>query len=260
MSYRKIDWVTSLFRRVLALYENLPEEGGRNNKTGGKTEENTLTAIKAMIDIVCLHLSDHLFNLVLRLVYEYGTTNAKSNAVKAFGQLVGCLARVRPEETLAKFLPYCIAQVEEELKHGASSVRTTSQNAAVPSDTTLHWSEHYSSVLSLILIVYFSTDMGILRGCLGYGGAAVLKHKDQVLGLLSLLVDKTKGERGYSGTGRLLSRLLHNLAGVYPINSRFVNTSEWQDPGLLDPIFVDFIYSTSISIRERPQCPMGPLL
>ncbi|KAJ6574754.1 hypothetical protein B0H19DRAFT_932973 [Mycena capillaripes] len=206
------DWVTSLFRRVLALYENLPEEGGRNNKTGGKQEENTLTAIKAMVDIVCLHLSDHLFDLVLRLVYDYGTTNAKSNAVKAFGQLVGCLARVRPEETLAKFLPYCIAQVEEELRHGASSVRTTSQNAAVPSDTTLHW------------------NMAILRGCLGYGGAAVLKHKDQVLGLLSILVEKTKGERGYSGTGRLLSRLLHNLAGVYPINSRFVNTSEWQDP------------------------------
>jgi proteasome activator subunit 4 len=137
------DWVTSLFRRVLALYENLPEEGGRNNKTGGKQEENTLTAIKAMIDIVCLHLSDHLFDLVLRLVYDYGTTNAKSNAVRAFGQLVGCLARVRPEQTLAKFLPYCIAQVEEELKHGASSVRTTSQNAAVPSDTTLHWSESH---------------------------------------------------------------------------------------------------------------------
>ncbi|KAJ6519492.1 hypothetical protein C8R45DRAFT_852433 [Mycena sanguinolenta] len=206
------DWVTSLFRRVLALYENLPEEGGRNNKTGGKSEENTLTAIKAMIDIVCLHLSDHLFNLVLRLVFEYGTTNAKSNAVRAFGQLVGCLARVRPEDTLAKFLPYCLAQVEDELKHGASSVRTTSSNAAVPSDTTLHW------------------NMAILRGCLGYGGTAVLKHKEQILQLISSLVEKTKGERGYSGTGRLLSRLLHNLAGVYPINSRFVNSNEWQDP------------------------------
>ncbi|KAJ7225864.1 hypothetical protein GGX14DRAFT_422660 [Mycena pura] len=206
------DWVTALFRRVLALYENLPEEGGRKNTTGGKTEETVLSAIKSMIDIVCLHLSDHLFDLVLKLVYEYGTTNAKSNAVRAFGQLVGCLARVRPEEMLAKFLPFCVAQVEEELKHGASSVRTTSQNAAVPSDTTLHW------------------NMAILRGCLGYGGAAVLKHKEQVLGLVSLLVEKTKGERGYSGTGRLLSRILHNVAGLYPINSRFANSAEWQDP------------------------------
>ncbi|KAJ7630604.1 hypothetical protein FB45DRAFT_746590 [Roridomyces roridus] len=206
------DWVTSLFRRVLALYENLPEEGGRRNTTGGKQEESVLSSVKSMIDIVCLHLSDSLFDLVLRLVYEYGTTNAKSNSVRAFGQLVGCLARVRPEETLAKFLPFCIAQVEEELKHGASSVRTTSQNAAVPSDTTLHW------------------NIAILRGCLGYGGDGVLKYREQVLGLLSLLVDKTKGERGYSGTGRLLGRILHNVAGTYPLNSRFVNHSEWVDP------------------------------
>jgi proteasome activator subunit 4 len=150
-----VDWVTSLFRRVLALYENLPEEGGRKNMTGGKQEETVLNAIKSMMDIVCLHLSDHLFELVLKLVYDYATTNAKSNAVKAFGQLVGCLARVQPAATLARFLPHCIAQIEEELKHGASSVRTTSQNAAVPSDTTLHWSLFFLSFFINRLISVF---------------------------------------------------------------------------------------------------------
>lgn len=134
------DWIVSLFRRVLSLFENLPEEGGKKNTTGGKQEESILKAIKNMMDVICLHLSDSLFDLVLNLVYDYGTTNAKSNAVRAFGQLVACLARVRPEKTMAKFLPHCIAQIEEELKHGASSVRTTSTHAAVPSDTTLHWS------------------------------------------------------------------------------------------------------------------------
>ncbi|CAK5268900.1 unnamed protein product [Mycena citricolor] len=206
------DWVVSLFRRVLALFENLPEEGGRRNTTGGKQEETVLSSIKSMMDIVCLHLSDHLFELVLRLVYDYGTTNAKSNAVRAFGQLVGCLARVQPEQTMAKFLPFCIAQVEEELRHGASSVRTTSSSAAIPSDTTLHW------------------NMSILRGCLSYGGPAILKYKKQVIDLLILLTDKTKGERGYSGTGRMLSRILNNVASIYPINNRFVNSDEWQDP------------------------------
>ncbi|KAF7310620.1 hypothetical protein HMN09_00604800 [Mycena chlorophos] len=205
------DWVTSLFRRVLAVYENLPEEGGRRNTTGGKSEETVLSSIKSMIDIVCLHLDRPLFDLVLKLVFEYATTNAKSNAVKAFGQLIGCLARVRPVETLARFVPHCIAQIEEELQHGASSVRTTSAGTAVPSDTTLHW------------------NLAILRGCLGYSGPALLKYKDQILNLLSLLVDKTKGERGYSSTGRLLSRALH-VASVYPMNSRFLNTTEWDDP------------------------------
>ncbi|KAL5534546.1 hypothetical protein ACEPAG_1009 [Sanghuangporus baumii] len=204
------DWVTSLFRRVFALYENLPEEGGRRNTTGGKTEESVLKSIKNMLDVVCLHLSDPLFDLVLKLVFEYATTNTRSNAVRVIGQLVACLARVKPQLTIDTFLPYCLQQIKEELRYGASSVRTTSSHAAVPSDTTLHW------------------NISLLRGCLGYGGAALLRHKDAILELVSVLIDKTKSERGFSGTGRLILRLLHTLSGVYPVNSRFVNSDEWQ--------------------------------
>ncbi|KAL7285729.1 hypothetical protein ACG7TL_000834 [Trametes sanguinea] len=206
------DWVTSLFRRVLALFENLPEEGGKKGTTGGKMEEAVLKAIKGALDTVCLHLSDPLFDLVLKLVFEYASTNAKSNAVRAFGQLVSCLARARPEKTIDRFLPFCIAQIQEELKHGASSIRTTSTHEAVPSDTTLHW------------------NMSILRGCFGYGGATVLKYKDQLLGLMALLVEKTKSERGYTGTGRLINRVLHTAATIYTLNSRYVNPDEWDSP------------------------------
>ncbi|KAG6381418.1 armadillo-type protein [Boletus reticuloceps] len=206
------DWVVSLFRRILALYENLPEEGGRKKTTGGKTEEAVLKSIKSMADVVCLHLSDQLFNLVLNLVYDYATTNAKSNAVRAFGHLVACLARAKPQETINKFLPFCVLQIQEELKHGASSIRTTSTHESVPSDTTLHW------------------NMAILRGCLGYGGPALLKHKETVIHLLSLLLEKTKSERGYSGTAALVSRVLHTLTTVYPINNHFVNSNQWADP------------------------------
>ena len=141
MSEPSSGWVVLLVRRVLALYENLPEEGGKKNTTGGKQEENMLKSIKSMMDVVCLHLSDQLFDLVLNLLFDYAISNAKSNAVQAFSQLIACLARVKPEQTIAKFLSPCISQVEEELKHGASGVRTTSVHAAAPSDTTLHWSE-----------------------------------------------------------------------------------------------------------------------
>jgi len=168
-----------------------------------------LKSIKSMLDVVCLHLSDSLFDLVLKLVYDYATTNAKANAVRAFGQLMACLARVQPAKTTAKFMPFCLERIEDELKHGASSLRTTSSHEAVPSDTTLHW------------------NMAILRGCLGYGGALLLKHQDQILRLLKVLVDKTLSERGFSGTGRLITRLLHTLADVYPLNARYVNDEEW---------------------------------
>lgn len=126
-----------------------------------------------MLDVVCLHLSDQLFDLVLKLVFDYATTNAKANSVRAFGQLVACLARVKPAKTIAKFLPFCLDRIEDELKHGASSVRTTSSHAAVPSDTTLHWSRS-TCCSSYRLFAHVSlSDMAILRGCLGYGGPAV---------------------------------------------------------------------------------------
>lgn len=151
---------------MFALYENLPEEGGKKNTTGGKMEESVLKAIKSMLDIVCLHLSDSLFDLVLNLVYDYATTNAKSNAVRAFGQLVACLARVKPEKTMDKFFPFCAMQIQEELRHGASSIRTTSTHAAVPSDTTLHWSEFSCRLAG------FPTDLA-LKICQSFVGALV---------------------------------------------------------------------------------------
>ncbi len=40
-----------------------------------------------------------------------------------------------------------------------------------------------------------------------------------------------KNERGYSGAGRLIIRLLHNLAGIYTLEERFVNPADWEDEG-----------------------------
>ncbi|KAJ3537454.1 hypothetical protein NMY22_g5581 [Coprinellus aureogranulatus] len=185
---RLSDWVLSLFRRVFSLYENLPEEGGKKNTTGGKSEEAVLKSIKVMLDTICQQLSDPLFDLVLKLVYDYGTTNAKSNAVRAFGQVIASMAKVQPGKVMARFIPFCKAQIEEELRHGASSVRTTSTHAAI------------------------------------------VKHKDDILRLLALLVEKTKSERGYTSTGRLITRILDSLQSVYPLDARFVNRNEWDDP------------------------------
>jgi proteasome activator subunit 4 len=79
------DWVVSLFRRVFSLFENLPEEGGKRN-TVPKQEELVLKSVKAMLDIICLHLSDQLFDLVLKIVFDYAATNARSNSVRVGGR------------------------------------------------------------------------------------------------------------------------------------------------------------------------------
>jgi proteasome activator subunit 4 len=120
--------------------------------------EQVLKALRSALDVVTYHLSDAIFDLVLKLVFDYASTNARANSIRAFGYIVACLSRARPKDTLARFLPHCIRQVEVELAAGASSVRTTAVHGVISSDTTLLW------------------NMTILRGLLGYGGQEVGMH------------------------------------------------------------------------------------
>lgn len=39
------DWVPEFLGRVLLLFSNLPEEGGKSGKAGGKTEQLTLSSV-----------------------------------------------------------------------------------------------------------------------------------------------------------------------------------------------------------------------
>lgn len=152
------DWVTSFIRQVIQLLENLPEEGA-NGSAGGATEGAIISffflfpfsdqvyiivqvvdAVAGACSQICVHLSEPLYDLVLNMVYDYASTNVRSNAVRAVHQLVECIANADPVKTLAKFLPFCTRNIRIELENGASSLRTTSASSPLPSDATLHWS------------------------------------------------------------------------------------------------------------------------
>jgi proteasome activator subunit 4 len=77
--------------------------------------------------------------MVLNMVYDYASTNVRTNAVRAIHQLVECVANANPVKTLAKFFPFCAANIRVELENGASSLRTTASSRPLPSDATLHW-------------------------------------------------------------------------------------------------------------------------
>ena len=97
---------------------------------------------------ICIHLSDSLFDMVLNMIFDYASTNVRPNAVRAVHQLVECVANAHPAKTLAKFVPFCIHNIEIELENGASSTRTTSTfSTPLPSDATFHWSmERFSPI------------------------------------------------------------------------------------------------------------------
>jgi Proteasome-substrate-size regulator, mid region len=70
---------------------------------------------------------------------------------------------------------------------------------------------------------------------------------------MSILIEKTKGERGYTSTGRLITRVLNTLCGIYPTQGRFANPAVWDDPGMLG--FVSFAVSTLICVDKRLRDP-----
>jgi proteasome activator subunit 4 len=92
------------------------------------------------VDAVQVVDAVQLYDLVLRMVFDYASTNVRSNAVRAIHQLVECVANANPAKTLAKFLPFCLQNIQTELENGASSLRTTASSSPLPSDATLHWS------------------------------------------------------------------------------------------------------------------------
>ena len=98
-----------------------------------------LSSLREATDVICTQLSDDIFNTVLNRVYDFATTNAKLNSMKAFCQLLRRVARSRPTETMAKFIPMCVRQIRIELEHGAASIPTTSTTESVHSDTALLW-------------------------------------------------------------------------------------------------------------------------
>ena len=108
-----------------------------------KNTVQLVDAVSSAFSQICVHLSEPLFDMVLNMVFDYASTNVRTNAVRAIHQLVECVANADPIKTLAKFLPFCARNIEVELDHGASSVRSTSlKSTPLPSDATLHWSEY----------------------------------------------------------------------------------------------------------------------
>lgn len=209
------NFVISWFHRVITLMENLPEEGMPGTRAGGEEEVTVIDNIGSTCVLICQHLSDPLFDLVLNLVYEYATSHVRPNALRAIYQLVECLANADSRKTLERFVPHCIRSIRTEIEHGASSLRTTSSSEALPSDATLHW------------------NLAILRGALVKNGCEILSYKDEFRDIIKLLVEKTYSKRGYQWASRVLYSLLLACTNTHPLDDRFVNVDEWHSPAFL---------------------------
>ncbi|CAG8533082.1 15387_t:CDS:10, partial [Acaulospora colombiana] len=113
------NFVTSWFHRVITLMENLPEEGQPGTRAGGEDEVAVIDNVGSTCVLICQHLSEPLFDLVLNILYDYATSHVRPNALRAIHQLVECLAIADPQKTLERFVPHCIQHIRTEIEHGA---------------------------------------------------------------------------------------------------------------------------------------------
>lgn len=203
------DWTTSFFHRVLALFEALPEEG-KGGRAGGKLEEQVISTVLAACDAVCSSMSDHLFDINLKIVTNFCLNSVVAQAVRVTGSLVSCFARHRPERVLKALVRPCSQNIRLELQQGASSTRTTSTSTPVASDVALHW------------------NSSVLLGSLTFAGPHLLEYKDDLLQLMDVMCKKTYTERGYTFAAMLVQRVLLVLVGIYVNDQRFLNPDEWQ--------------------------------
>ncbi|KAK8843981.1 hypothetical protein IAR55_006774 [Kwoniella newhampshirensis] len=201
------DWVPEFLGRVLLLFSNLPEEGGKSGRAGGKTEQMTLQSVLHTCGGVFAALDEKLFDSVLDQIIEYTTTTCRANAVDAVGELVRNLASANAPKVFAKMFPICRQRIINELKSGASSMRTTTTSIPLPADAALHW---WQSIMIGMLIP----------------GRVMLSEKEtrqQYIDLLKTMIDSTFSERGWQWTGKIVEKSVSSLTSIYFKEMRMLN-------------------------------------
>ncbi|WOO84927.1 Autophagy-related protein 22 [Vanrija pseudolonga] len=199
------DWVPEFLGRVLLLFANLPEEGGKTGRAGGKTEMLTLQSVLHTCGAIFAALDDQLFDAALEQVVEYATTTTRSNAVDAVGELVKNLAAANATKVFDRLFPICYQRITAELRSGASSTRTTTTSIPRPSDAALHWWQ------------------SIMYGLLVPGRISLPKHRAEYVDLLKSMIRGTYSERGWAWTGKIVEKTLSCLTALYVEEMHLLN-------------------------------------
>ncbi|OZJ03795.1 hypothetical protein BZG36_03001 [Bifiguratus adelaidae] len=208
------EWVAKFMRRVIATFENLPAQGS-STKSSPNLEAGLTQILLHACEVLTYQLSDELYDMVLQMIVDFASDTVIPNAARATGFLCSIITAVAPAKALPKFLSICIRNIETELEHGASSQPSTSLYSEINIDTTLHW---YQCILYQVVTV---------------SGTDIVRHKDEILGILDKMMTFCKSRRGYMWAGKLLRHILIALTDLYPLECRSATPSQWSDPSYM---------------------------
>lgn len=206
------EWVALFLRRIFTVFENLPQHDRK--KQGGDMEQGLTQMVLYACETVFGQLGDKMFDIALKLVADFATSQVIPNAVRAMGSLCDSITSANPEKSAKKLIDICITNIRMELEHGASSTLTNAASSTpIQSDATLHWYQHilFSVVISL--------------------GSLAVQYKDQLLDIGQYMIQHCKTRRGFMWSGKFIRHLLKTILDIYPKEYRSLVPEEWKNIG-----------------------------
>ncbi|CAH7687375.1 hypothetical protein PPACK8108_LOCUS22155 [Phakopsora pachyrhizi] len=208
-----LDWTLTYFKRVMSFFENLPEPQGKQEKTGGKVEENTISCLCASFEELCKAVSPEFFLPMIEYFKTYICDNFRFNMVKTVGLIASSLSKGFADPiTFRTIYPLCDSKIRAELEAGAASIPSMSTGAPLGSDLKLHW--------------LFSVLVGVSAKC----GDVLLEFRSEILSLLHYTLKECKSKRSQIFISKFLFTILRALIEIYPKDTRFLNPDEWDVP------------------------------
>lgn len=128
------------------------------------------------------------------------------------GAFISCWAGADRKSAMSKVFPILDREIRSELEHGASSVPSLAYSH-LHRDDSLHY---YQGLLNQLVL-----------------SSNILGHRQELISLVKLMVDKCQDRHGYKLTGKLLANALKNLLLTYTLDLRSHHKEQWQDEGML---------------------------
>ncbi|KAF9396493.1 hypothetical protein CPC16_001175 [Podila verticillata] len=204
------EWLLKFLRRAILMFENYPEANQGAKKDA--VEGSITGTISYCFEILFGQLSPKLYDMTTKLVLELLESAPLTNAGRAMGAFISCWAGADRKSAMSKVFPILDREIRSELEHGASSIPSLAYSH-LHRDDSLHY---YQGLLNQLVL---SSD--------------ILGHRQELISLVKLMVDKCQDRHGYKLTGKLLANALKNLLLTYTLDLRSHHKEQWQDEAFM---------------------------
>ncbi|KAG0349377.1 hypothetical protein BG004_007004 [Podila humilis] len=204
------EWLMKFLRRAILMFENYPEANQGAKKDA--VESSITGTISYCFEILFGQISPKLYDLTTKLVLELLESAPLTNAGRAMASFVSCWAAANRKLAMSKVFPIIDREIRSELGHGASSDPSLAYSH-LHRDDSLHY---YQRMLNMLVT-----------------NSEILGHREELLSLLRVMMDKCHDRQGYKQTSKLISAILKNLLTIYVLDNRSHDKEQWDNEAFM---------------------------